>query len=179
MTNTYTINPTVNTISSILPGSTVGGTVTLNTGAGSAGNASTFGGAGNITLNGGSHIYTTSTNGSTGQIYTTNGTGNTFNWATPSQTQFNGGNGKPVMSMPHGKDEVVLEKDATLTVKGKVIINDVDLEERLKAIEKVLQIPERDVKLERKHPKLKKLYDEYIAALGKYRTFEAIKGNDE
>ena len=162
MTHTYTIsNTTANT-----------GTITLNTGAGTggygiggAGGAGTFGG-GNITLNGGSHIYTTTgTNGAS--------------WATPSQTQFNGGNGKPVMSMPHGKDEVVLEKDATLTVKGKVIINDVDLEERLSTIEKVLQIPERDVILERKHPNLKKLYDEYIHALGKYRTFEAIKGDDD
>jgi hypothetical protein len=68
---------------------------------------------------------------------------------------------------------------ATLEVKGNMVINGVDLEERLKTIEKVLMIPERDVKLEKKHPKLKKLYDEYIAALGKYRTFEAIKGNDE
>jgi len=66
----------------------------------------------------------------------------------------------------------------TLEVKGTMIINGVDLEERLKTIEKVLTIPERDVKLEKKHPKLKKLYDEYIAALGKYRTFEAIKGDD-
>jgi len=41
-----------------------------------------------------------------------------------------------------------------------------------------LQIPERDVKIENKHTKLKKLYDEYIAALGKYRTFEAIKGDE-
>ena len=68
--------------------------------------------------------------------------------------------------------------DASLTVKGKVVINGVDLEERLKTIESVLQIPERDVILEKKHPKLKKLYDEYIQALGKYRTFEAIKGDE-
>ena len=151
MTHTYTINNT--TANS--------GTITL-TGAGLGGAS----GAGNITLNGGSHIYTT------------NGTG-TSNWTTPSQTQFNGGNGKPVMSMPHGKDEVILEKDATFTVKGNVIINGIDLEERLKTIEKVLCIPERDVILEKKHPKLKKLYDEYINALGKYKTFEAIKGENE
>jgi hypothetical protein len=160
MTNTYTINPTVNTINSILPGSTVGGTVTI----GGSGSAS------NITLNGGSHIYTT--NG-------TGGSGSTFNWATQNQTQFNGGNGKPVMSMPHGKDEVVLEKDATLTVKGNVVINGINLEERLKTIEKVLMIPERDAIMEAKYPSLKKKYDEYISALGKYRTFEAIKGKDE
>ena len=154
MTNTYTINPTISnsTINSILPGATVGGTITLNTTTGISG---------------------------AGTIYTTNGTGNTFNWANPSQTQFNGGTGKPVMSMPHGKDEVVLEKDATFTVKGKVIINDIDLEERLKTIEKVLMIPERDAIMEAKYPSLKKKYDEYIAALGKYRTFEAIKGKNE
>jgi hypothetical protein len=152
MSHTYTIsNTTANT-----------GTITLNTGAGVGGNGILNGGVGN---------------GGAGQIYTTTGTG-TANWATPN-TQFNGGNGKPVMSLPHGKDEVVLEKDATLTVKGKVVINDIDLEERLNTIEKVLQIPERDVILEKKHPKLKKLYDEYIQALGKYRTFEAIKGDDD
>jgi hypothetical protein len=131
------------------------GTITLTTGAGVGG--SSFGGA--------------------GQIYTTNGTG-ASNWATPS-SQFNSSNGKPIMTVPNGKDEIVLEKDATLTVKGKVVINDRDLEERLKTIEQVLTIPERDVKLEKKHPKLKKLYDEYINALGKYRTFEAIKGENE
>ena len=109
-----------------------------------------------------------------GQVYTSNGTG-TANWANTT-TQFNSSNGKPIMTVPNGKNEVILEKDATLTVKGKVVINDRDLEERLSTIEKLLQIPERDVTLEKKHPKLKKLYDEYIAALGKYRTFEAIKG---
>jgi hypothetical protein len=82
------------------------------------------------------------------------------------------------MTVPVGTDEIVLEKDATLTVKGRMVINGRDLEERLDTIEKVLQIPERDVILEKKHPKLKKLYDEYITALGKYRTFEAIKGDN-
>jgi hypothetical protein len=66
----------------------------------------------------------------------------------------------------------------TVEIKGNMVINGVDLEERLKTIEQVLTIPERDVKLEAKHPKLKKLYDEYIHALAKYRTFEAIKGDE-
>ena len=157
MTNTYTISPTINT-SSISNGSTVSGTVTLNaTGSGSGG-------------------YTIGSAIGAGQVYTTNSTG-ALNWATPG-TQFNSSAGKPIMTVPNGKDEVILEKDATLTVKGKVVINDRDLEERLSTMEKLLQIPERDVILEKKHPKLKKLYDEYIAALGKYRTFEAIKGDD-
>ena len=152
MTNTYTINPTVNTINSILPGSTVGGTVTI----GGSGSAS------NITLNGGSHIYTTATSGSAGQIYTTNGSGNTFAWSNPNDN---------VM--------IVKQNPAELEVKGRMVLNGLDLEERLKNIEKILMIPERDVILEKKYPKLKKLHDEYIAALGKYRTFEAIKGKDE
>ena len=63
-------------------------------------------------------------------------------------------------------------------MKGKVVINDRDLEERLNTIEKVLQIPEKDVILEKKHPKLKKLYDEYIKELAKYRMWNAIKGDD-
>jgi hypothetical protein len=111
-----------------------------------------------------------------GQVYTSTGTG-TASWTTPS-TQFNNSNGKPIMTMPTGTDEIVLEKDATLTVKGKVVINDRDLEERLNTIEKVLQIPEKDVILEKKHPKLKKLYDEYIKELAKYRMWNAIKGDD-
>ena len=133
------------------------GTITL-TGAGLGGT----GGAGApTTLNGGSHIYTT---GGAGQIYTTNGTGST-NWATPSNPL------DTVMKISHTSPH-------TLEVKGRMVINGVDLEDRLNTIEKVLQIPERDVKLERKHPKLKKLYDEYIQALGKYRTFDAIKGDE-
>jgi len=150
MTNTYTIsNTTGNT-----------GTVTLNTGAGLGGT----GGAGNITLNGGSHIYTTSTGGA-GQIYTTTGTGAT-NWATTSS---------PLDTVI----KISQTNPPELEIKGRMVINGVDLEERLSTIEKVLRIPERDVKLEKKHPKLKKLYDDYINALGKYRTFEAIKGEDE
>jgi hypothetical protein len=99
---------------------------------------------------------------SPGQIYTTNGTGtNSFNWQNPVDTVL-----------------VAKQDPAQLEVTGQMIINGVDLEERLKTIEKVLCIPERDVILEQKHPKLKKLYDEYITALGKYRTFESIKGDE-
>ena len=104
-----------------------------------------------------------------GTVYTTNTT------AGPAgQYLINGLNGT-TWANPTDNVMIVKQDPASLEVKGKVVINGVDLEERLNTIEKVLQIPERDVILERKHPKLKKLYDEYIAALGKYRTFEAIK----
>ena len=104
-----------------------------------------------------------------GQVYTTNTTAGQFltsgsngtSWANPSDS---------VM--------IVNQNPPELEVKGRLVLNGVDLEERLNTIEKVLSIPERDVRIEEKHPKLKKLYDEYIAALGKYRTFESIKGDE-
>jgi hypothetical protein len=108
---------------------------------------------------------TSATSFPAGQIYTTTGTG-TANWITPN-------NYDQVLTVNAGKSHPTLE------VKGDLVINGRNLEERLNTIEKVLQIPERDVKLEKKHPKLKKLYDEYITALGKYRTFEAIKGDED
>jgi len=106
-------------------------------------------------------VYTTNNTGSAGQFLTSTGNGTSWN-------NFAG-------------DNILVAKNnpPELEVKGRMVINGRDLEERLNTIEKVLQIPERDVKLEKKHPKLKKLYDEYINALGKYRTFEAIKGDED
>jgi hypothetical protein len=106
-----------------------------------------------------------------GTVYTTNTTAGQFLTST-------GANGTSWTSNPY--DSVLTAKNSPpeLEVKGRMILNGQDLEERLKTIERVLTIPERDVKLEKKHPKLKKLYDDYINALGKYRTFEAIKGED-
>ncbi len=105
----------------------------------------------------------TTTNISNSAVYST---GTNTTWVAPN-------NYDQVMTVNAG------ETNPTLTVKGNMVINGVDLEERLRNIEKVLQIPERDAILEKKHPKLKKLYDEYINALEKYRTFEAIKGDDD
>lgn len=101
--------------------------------------------------------------GSAGQFLTSasNGTSFTTTWANPA-------------------DSVLVAKSNpnTLEVKGNVVINGRDLEERLKTIEQVLTIPERDVKLEKKHPKLKKMHDDYIKELAKYRMWESIKGED-
>lgn len=132
-------------------GATVGG-ITLNTGAGSNG------------------TYLT-TSGITSSV------GTSYSWATPS-THFNDGS-HAVMTIPVGEKTVEINKEATLDVKGNVKINGIDLEERLKTIERVLLIPERDATMEAKYPSLKKKYDEYINALEKYRTFERIKGDDD
>jgi len=110
------------------------------------------------------HVYTTNT--TSGQFLTSTGSNGTT-WTTGTSTI----NTNPAITVKG-------TNPAELEVKGRMIINGRDLEERLDTIEKVLQIPERDVILEKKHPKLKKLYDDYINALGKYRTFEAIKGDN-
>ena len=106
-----------------------------------------------------------------GQVYTTNNTSGQFLTST-------GMNGTTWANSNNEVMRINQTNPPELEVKGRMVLNGRDLEERLDTIEKVLQIPERDVILEKKHPKLKKLYDEYIAALGKYRTFEAIKGDD-
>jgi len=105
-----------------------------------------------------------------GQVYTTN----------PTAGQFltSGSNGTSWINSNSEVMKINQTNPPQLEVKGLVVINGRDLEERLNTIEKVLQIPERDVILEKKHPKLKKLYDDYINALGKYRTFESIKGDE-
>lgn len=111
-----------------------------------------------------------------GTITVSSGSNGTW---TNTATTWNSTNHKTVLTIPSGEEKVILEKDAALEVKGKVIINGLDLEERLKTIEYVLGLPERDAKIEAKYPSLKKKYDEYVKALGKYRTFEAIKGENK
>jgi predicted transcriptional regulator len=105
-----------------------------------------------------------------GQVYTTN--------TTAGQYLINGSNGT-TWTNPADHVMIASNNPAQLEVKGRMIINGRDLEERLNTIEKVLQIPERDVKLEKKHPKLKKLHDEYIKELSKYRMWNTIKGEDD
>ena len=106
------------------------------------------------------------------QLYTTN--------TTAGQFLTSGSNGTSWTNTTSIADSVMVARNnpAELEVKGRMVINGRDLEERLTTIETVLQIPERDVILEKKHPKLKKLYEEYIHALAKYRTWEAIKGEE-
>jgi hypothetical protein len=131
-----------------------GAGVTLNTGAGVAG------------LNG-LNSYTIASGSITNASFNT------------SSQNFVSNQGKPIMTVPANGQTVVLEKAATLEVKGNVVINGLDLEERLKTIERLLLIPERDVTMEAKYPSLKKTYDEYINKLEKYRTFERIKGDED
>ena len=113
-----------------------------------------------------------------GTVYTTNTT--SLGGGSSGQFLTSGSNGTTWANSTVGTNPAALTIKQTnppeLEVKGRMVINGRDLEERLNTIEKVLAIPERDVILEKKHPKLKKLFDEYINTLEKYKTFERIKG---
>ena len=121
--------------------------------------------------------------GGTGSTLTnatiTTSSGINGSWITSPSSNFTSTNNKAILTIPSGDEKVILEKDAALEVKGKVVINGINLEERLKTIEYVLGLPERDATIEAKYPSLKKKYDEYVKALAKYRTFEALKGESE
>ena len=110
-------------------------------------------------------ISSTAGGGGSGGIYTSTGINGT--WISNTNTAIN----------PHPA-LIVSGDPASLEVKGKIIHNGIDLEERLKTIEKVLMIPERDVIMEKKYPKLKKMYEEYIKELSKYRMWDSIKGEN-
>ena len=124
-----------------------------------------------VTLNSASLPY----NYTSGSTLVSNGT--TATW-TNSNTNFTSSNGKTVMTMPYGEDKVIIDEKAALEVKGKMILNGIDMEERLKTIETLLQIPTRDATMEQKHPKLAELYKQYMNELEKYKTWERIKGED-
>jgi hypothetical protein len=109
--------------------------------------------------------------GQVGQVLTAGANGT--NWASIGAV---GSNGAYSIRQPYDAVMTVSQNPASLQVTGKVVINGLDLEERLKTIEKVLMIPERDATMEAKYPSLKEKFDEYISALEKYKTFERVKG---
>jgi hypothetical protein len=120
-----------------------------------------------------SNTYITNTTALPNQVLTTGTNG--LNWASIGAVG-SAGSGAYSIRQPYEAVMKVNENPASLQVTGKVVINGLDLEERLKTIEKVLMIPERDAIMEAKYPSLKKKFDEYIDALEKYKTFERVKG---
>lgn len=132
----------------------------------------TNGGGASGTISGAGAGYTIATGagvtGSNGMSYTTT-------WSNPG-ANFNSSNGKTLMTVPHGEEKVVVTEAATLEVNGTLKINGVNLEERLKTIETVLQIPTRDITMEAKYPKLAELYKQYMHELEKYKTWDRLNG---
>jgi hypothetical protein len=108
---------------------------------------------------------------STGQIYVSAaGSGGSAAWSNTIHptTQFGSINGKPVMEIPNSSDP-------SIRINGKIEWNGEDLHDRLKRIETMLNIPTRDVIMEEKYSKLKKISDEYNKALAEYKTWETLK----
>ena len=102
-------------------------------------------------------------------------TSGTSSWA----SSFSNSNGKALLTVPKDGDRVVVSESASLEVNGKLLFNGFDLEERLSTIEKVLGIPTRDIKMEKKYPRLYELHQQYMLELEKYHTWDRIKGNEE
>jgi hypothetical protein len=120
----------------------------------------------------------TLTTGGAGASYTmASGYSNTAMW-TSTGTNFTSTTGTLIMTVPNGEDVVRIEDTATLDIKGRVKMNGEFLDERLERIETLLQIPVRDVTMEAKYPKLKKLWEEYNYELSKLKTWDALKGDD-
>lgn len=128
-----------------------------------------------------------SINGATGSISITNTnagyssigtvTSSAYAWSNPNTT-FSSSNGQTIMTIPHGEEKMIVNERATLEVNGTFKMNGIDVDERLKTIEKVLNIPTRDATMESKYPKLKKLYDQYMHELEKMYTWDRIKGEE-
>ena len=84
----------------------------------------------------------------------------------------------PATTFKNSIGETVLElpaNEATMKVNGKLILNDENIDERLKRIEDMLHIPHRNVIMEQKYDKLKKLWEEYNETLEAIKTWETIK----
>ena len=122
--------------------------------------------------------YTVTSGATVGGYLTSAGTA-TYStaWTQPTTNLHDGSN--TVMTIPADGKKVILEKKATLEINGNVVMNGMDLDERLKTIEKVLCIPHRDVTMEEKHPKLKQLYEQYMHELEKYKTWDRVKGDND
>jgi hypothetical protein len=116
-------------------------------------------------------------NGTTTSISVGSGGSGGSGTITSSNSNFTNSRGKAVMTIPYGEDKVVLDETATLEVKGRMVINGIDLEERLSIIEKSLNIPTRDAIMEEKYAKLRELSDRYKQALEEYKTWERLKNS--
>jgi len=111
-------------------------------------------------------------NTTTNQIYISNGSGGGTGYAYSSNIQnntiFTNSSGKEVMKIPAGDE-------GTIQITGKIKWNGEDLEKRIERIESLLHIPSRDVIMEEKYAKLKKLWNDYYIALEEYKTWERLK----
>jgi len=95
---------------------------------------------------------------------------NQADWVSNSRintSTFKNQSGNAIMEIPSDGESV--------KVNGKLIINGEDINDRLKRIEDMLHIPQRDVIMEEKYNSLKQLWKEYTETLDAIKTWETIK----
>ena len=84
-----------------------------------------------------------------------------------SATRFPSSNGKVVIEIPANEE--------TVKISGKLLLNEEDIDERLKRIEDMLYIPRRNAIMEQKYDKLKQLWAEYNETLSALKNWETLK----
>jgi len=84
-----------------------------------------------------------------------------------SQKIFSASNGKAVIEIPVNQE--------TVKISGKLLLNEEDIDERLKRIEDMLYIPSRNAIMEQKYDKLKQLWAEYNETLSALKNWETLK----
>lgn len=99
------------------------------------------------------NIISKSSNGNSGQILYSNGS-NSNAWASVDTL---------VSAYTHPN----LDVDGTINVNGDLILNGSAINDRLDAIETLLHIPERNVRLENQYPELKQKWNNYNTELSK------------
>lgn len=77
--------------------------------------------------------------------------------------------------MVHDYIESVFPVEHSLVVEGRTIIQGRDVMQEIDEIRDALLLLKRDVDMEAKYPKLRKLKDAYETQLEKYKTWEAMK----
>jgi hypothetical protein len=77
-----------------------------------------------------------------------------------------GSDGSEIITVPPG--------EGVVKVNGDIVLNGDSLNERLTRIETMLNIPTRDVKIEEQFPRLRKIYEEYMQELEKYKTWARL-----
>ena len=72
-------------------------------------------------------------------------------------------------------NESTFPVEHSLVVDGRAIVQGRDVMQEIDEMRDALLLLKRDVDMEAKYPKLRKLKDAYEAQLEKYKTFEALK----
>jgi hypothetical protein len=101
---------------------------------------------------------------------------NNYTYASGSITTTNTGIGAiSSTSIADAKITIDGGENGSMRVDVPLLVNGRDVMKEIDEMRDALLLLKRDVDMESKYPKLKKIKDEYEAALSKYKTFDAIK----